>query len=94
MKTLNINKIDDHCYEVIISKDVTTRHLIHLNNNSYLKYSNNSITREQLVKKAFLFLLSKEKNTSILEEFDIEDIENFFPEFSKISEMGWLDIKV
>ncbi len=94
MKTLNINKVDDNCYEVIVFKEVTTRHLIYLSNNAYFKYSNNSITREQLIKKAFLFLLSKEKNTSILEEFNIEEIENFFPEFSKISEMGWLDIKV
>tara|TARA_Y100001933_G_C18949601_1_gene543125 strand:- start:993 stop:1277 length:285 start_codon:yes stop_codon:yes gene_type:complete len=94
MKTLNINKIDDNNYEVIVFKEVTTRHLIHLSDNSYLKYSNNSISKEQLIKKAFLFLLSKEKNTSILDEFDIDEIENYFPEFSKISEMGWLDIKV
>ena len=93
MKTLDINQIQKDSYEVKVYKDIITKHIIYISDEAYLKYSKNDITKEQLVKKTFLFLLSKEKNTSILEKFDIEDIEKFFPEFNNFSEMGWLDIK-
>ena len=93
MRIIDINKIDKDIYKVKINKENITQHTIKISDEAYKKYSKNDITKEQLVKKTFLFLLSKESNTSILKVFAIEDVEKFFPEFSNISEMGWLDIK-
>jgi hypothetical protein len=52
------------------------------------------MSKEQFVKKSFLFLLKKETNAYIQGDFYIEEIENFFPEFRNIYKLDWVNIEI
>tara|TARA_B110000037_G_scaffold123003_1_gene140383 strand:+ start:4109 stop:4363 length:255 start_codon:yes stop_codon:yes gene_type:complete len=76
-----ISKIDDEIFEVTLTKDSTTIHRITLSSKFYKKLSNSKISEIELIKKTFEFLLERESNESILREFNLEMIENYFPEY-------------
>ena len=76
-----ISKIDDEIFEVTLTKDSTTIHRITLSSKFYKKLSNSKISEIELIKKSFEFLLERESNESILREFNLEMIENYFPEY-------------
>ena len=78
MRIIDINKIDKDIYKVKINKENITQHTIKISDEAYKKYSKNDITKEQLVKKTFLFLLSKESNTSILKVLLLKMWKSFF----------------
>jgi len=92
--TISIVQIDQNYFEATVSSSITTKHKIKVSNEAHLKYTGGTISKEQLVTKAFLFLLRKEANTSIHEEFRIEEIETFFPEFKNFERMDWVDLTV
>ena len=76
-----ISKIDEEIFEVTVTKDSTTIHRITLSSKFYKKLSNSKISEIELIKKTFEFLLERESNESILKEFNLEMIENYFPEY-------------
>ena len=76
-----ISKRDDEIFEVTLTKDSTTIHRITLSSKFYKKLSNSKISEIELIKKTFEFLLERESNESILREFNLEMIENYFPEY-------------
>ena len=92
--TISVIHIDQDYFEVTLSYSITTKHKIKVTNEAHLKYSGRAISKSQLVTKALLFLLRRESNASILEEFSIEEIENFFPEFKNFGRMDWVDLTV
>jgi hypothetical protein len=47
----------------------------------YEKISNGIIGSEDFVKKSFEFLLKREDKNSILKEFNIKQISEYFPEY-------------
>jgi hypothetical protein len=78
---IEVKKINDGLYEVLITHDGATSHLITLNQNDYEKYSHNQCTREELINASFQFLLDRESNQSILKKFALNVIESYFPEY-------------
>lgn len=78
---IEVKKINDGLFEVLITHDGTTSHLIILNQIDYEKYSHNQCTPEELIKASFQFLLDRESNQSILKKFALNVIENYFPEY-------------
>ena len=90
----NFKQIDDENFEMTVSLDFITYHKVKASNIAYYRYTAGDISKVQLVTKAFLFLLRKEPNTSILADFSIEHIEQYFPEFKSIGTMDWLDVPV
>ena len=78
---IKVKKINNDLYEVHISHDGTTSHLISLNQNDYDKYSHKECTPEELINASFQFLLDRESNQSILNKFSLSVIENYFPEY-------------
>ena len=92
--TISVIQIDQNYFEATLSYSVKTKHKVKVSNEAHLKYSDGTISIAQLVTKAFLYLLRRETNTSILKEFRIEEIENFFPEFKKFGRMDWVDLTV
>lgn len=78
---IEVKKINDGLYEVLITHDGTTSHLITLNQNDYEKYSHNQSAPEELINASFRFLLDRESNQSILKKFALSVIENYFPEY-------------
>ena len=81
-------------FEVIVTSKITTKHIVTVSHKAYKEFTLGQITKEQFVKKSFLFLLQREPNTAILKEFNIETIEKYFPEFRKIGELAWINIGV
>ena len=61
----------------------TTEHVVTLDDGYYQKLTNGKITREEFVKKSFEFLLERESRESILSEFNLRVIKNYFPEFEE-----------
>ena len=80
-KLIKISKIDEEIFEVTVTKDSTTIHRINLSLEVYKKISDSKISKIELIKKSFEFLLERESNESILREFNLETIENYFPEY-------------
>ena len=92
MKLIDVQTITDDEFLVTINKNDVTFHRVFVSDVAQEKFAQGKLTKEQLLKKSFLFLLQKEDQALILEEFDIEDIEKYFPEFSNIAEIGWIDV--
>jgi hypothetical protein len=58
-----------------------TRHKVSMDKGYYEKISNGIIGPEDFVKKSFEFLLKREDKNSILKEFNIKQISEYFPEY-------------
>ena len=80
-KLIKIAKIDKEIFEVTVTKDSTSHHRVRLSSKVYKEISDSKISEIELIKKSFEFLLERESNESILREFNLETIENYFPEY-------------
>jgi hypothetical protein len=49
----------------------------------YQKLTQGKITKEELIKRSFMFLLEREPKESILSRFDLKIINIYFPEFEE-----------
>jgi hypothetical protein len=58
-----------------------TRHKISMDKEYYEKMSAGIIGPEDFVKKSFEFLLKREDKDSILKEFNVKQIREYFPEY-------------
>jgi hypothetical protein len=60
-----------------------TNHEVIMNKEYYLAQTGGRIIPEEFVKKSFEFLLEREDKNSILQRFDIQQINDYFPEYEK-----------
>jgi len=60
-----------------------TKHNITLAESYYQKLTGGKITKEELIKKSFEFLLERESKESILSSFDLPLINRYFPEYER-----------
>lgn len=67
----------------LVSKENTHAFTVEVSVDYYQEISKERCSPEDLVKKSFLFLLDKEPPESILREFELKTIENFFPEYKE-----------
>ena len=58
-------------------------HQVYLSDEVHLDFTNNKISKEELIKFSFEFLLEREPNTAILSSFDLIQISQYFPEYFK-----------
>ena len=58
-----------------------TQHEITLEESYYKKLTKEKISKKELIKRSFKFLLEREPKEAILGEFDIEEISQHFPDF-------------
>jgi hypothetical protein len=61
----------------------TTRHAVRVRPADLERWGRAGETAEQLVRRAFEFLLSREPASQILRSFDVSDISRYFPEFDR-----------
>ena len=80
---LLINELSDKNFEVIIYADQETIHKVFISNQTYLDLTSKKISKKELVKFSFEFLLEREPNTAILSSFDLIQISKYFPEYFK-----------
>ena len=77
-----ITKIDNNTFEVTITAAVETTHRVTIDDDYYQKLTEGHVEKEKLLEEAFKFLLNRESNSSILSQFTLQTIEQYFPEFS------------
>ncbi len=78
---LLINELSDKKFEVVIYADQQTIHKVFISNQTYLDLTSKKISKKELVKFSFEFLLEREPNTAILSSFDLIQISKYFPEY-------------
>ena len=81
MNYILIKELDINEFEVVIDKKTKTIHIVTLRDESYEKLTKKKISKKDLLKYSFAFLLDREPNTSILKTFELEIITRYFPEY-------------
>ena len=80
---IKITPTSEEVYQVKVSGRTETMHCVSMTDLDYERFTGGRKLKEQLVLFAFEFLLRREENTSILREFAICKISEYFPEFEK-----------
>ena len=81
MNYILIKELDINEFEVVIDKKTKTIHIVTLRDEFYEKLTKKKISKKDLLKYSFAFLLDREPNTSILKTFELEIITRYFPEY-------------
>ena len=85
-----IKKNDKNTFAVSIESSVNSNHVVTLNDDIYFEMIEGIKSKEELILFSFKFLLERENNTSILSNFNLETIQNYFPEY-KNEIQNWLN---
>ena len=80
---ITIKQLNQKEFKIKIAKEIETEHIIVISEEMYKDLTNKRISKEQLIDFSFKFLLKRECNSSILKTFAIEEISNYFPEYTK-----------
>ena len=84
---INVEKKDDDHYTVTVNeRGSETSHQVELDDKYYRKLSDGSISKADLIRRSFEFLLARESKESIMGRFHLSTIARFFPEYE--SEIG------
>ncbi len=87
---LSIKKLSDDVFTVTVSEASTTTHTVTITDQSLNDLTDNNVTKTQLLKFSFNFLLDREPNTSVLSSFDINVISKYFYDY-KDEVRRWCD---
>lgn len=80
---ITIKLIKDSDFGVTVKLKSTTQHEVHVSNDFHKSLTDGKVSHESLIKASFEFLLERESNNSILSQFDLEVISQYFPEYEK-----------
>ena len=86
-----IKKNDNNTFTVSIESSVNSNHIVTLNDDIHFKMTEGTKSKEELILFSFKFLLERENNTSILSNFNLETIQNYFPEY-KNEIQNWINL--
>lgn len=76
-----IKKNDNNTFAVSIESSINSNHIVTLNDDIHNEMTKGFKSKEELILFSFKFLLERENNTSILSNFNLEIIQNYFPEY-------------
>jgi len=74
---------DWECVVDVAEPRGTTRHTVRVTSRDRERWARPDETAEQLVQRAFAFLLAREPPSHILGRFELSDIERYFPAFDE-----------
>ena len=80
---ITIKKEDHNLFIVKINSKNNSIHRVILKDDLHNHLTKGKISKEELIKLSFQFLLQRESNTSILSSFELKIISNYFPEYEK-----------
>ena len=86
-----IKKNDNNRFTVFIESSVNSNHIVTLNDDIHFEMTKGIKSKEELIFFSFKFLLERENNTSILSNFNLETIQNYFPEY-KNEIQNWINL--
>jgi hypothetical protein len=81
--TTSITAKDEDTYSVTVTGISTTIHTVTISDLIHTKLTGGKISKETLLEKSFEFLLQREPNTSILAQFKLEIISQYFPDYAR-----------
>ena len=81
--TISITAKDKDTFLVTVMSGSSTTHTVTISDQTYSKLTGGKISKETLLEKSFEFLLQREPNTSILSQFKLEVISQYFPDYAK-----------
>ena len=79
--TVSVTAKGQDTFEAMVTTQPTTTHLVTVSDAIHTKLTNKKISKEILLEKSFEFLLAREPNTSILSQFKIEVVSQYFPDY-------------
>ena len=79
--TISVTAKGQDTFEVVVTTQSTTTHSVTISDAIHTQLTNGKISKETLLEKSFEFLLETEPNTSILSQFKIEVISQYFPDY-------------
>ena len=85
-----IKKNDNNTFVVSIESSINSNHIVTLNDDIHNEMTKGFKSKEELILFSFKFLLERENNTSILSNFNLEIIQNYFPEY-KNEIQNWIN---
>ena len=85
-----IKKNDNNTFAVSIKSSVNSNHIVTLNDDIHNEMTKGFKSKEEIILFSFKFLLERENNTSILSNFNLEIIQNYFPEY-KNEIQNWIN---
>ena len=86
-----IKKNDKNTFAVFIESSLNSNHIVTLNDDTYFEMTKGIKSKEELILFSFKFLLERENNTLILSNFNLETIQNYFPEY-KNEIQNWINL--
>jgi hypothetical protein len=79
---IEIEKKNQNEFVVLVrEKETQSHHLVTLDDAYYHLLTQGKITKEDLIRKSFQFLLEREEKESILSTFNLRIIKRYFPEY-------------
>ena len=78
---MKIEKLTEDVFKVTVSGSIATQHEVTVTDLPHHHLTSGRTTKEELLDFSFKFLLDREPNTSILSQFDITVISQYFPEY-------------
>ena len=82
MASIKITEIEKDKFLVEVSDNVKTTHNVVISDKVYKQLTNGVISKSKLLEKSFEFLLDREPNTSILTNFEIQIISQYFSDYA------------
>jgi len=83
MATITVKKLADDRFEVSVEDQTSTTHQVTVSPQYAKKLMGNRASIDVLIYDSFEFLLAREPNTSILRNFDLSLIAQYFPEYER-----------
>lgn len=81
---IQVKKRNDNKFQVVVDEqNSATEHIVTIDDEYYQELTRGKISKEELIKKSFAFLLEREPKESILSKFNLSVIRDYFPEYEQ-----------
>ena len=91
MSSIKITELEKNQFSVEVIDKETTFHKVIISDEIHQNLTSGEVSKTQLLKKSFEFLLEREPNTSILTNFEIQLISNYFSDYENYIR-SWIEI--
>ena len=81
MSSIKIIELEKDQFSVEVIDKETTFHRVIISDKIHQDFTGGQVSKTQLLEKSFEFLLEREPNTSILTNFEIQLISNYFSDY-------------